>query len=331
MKNLTNSNWQKRLVFAAIAITVLIFGASFEVAAQTEIQYNVLYECPRSPHNFKVLSCPNEKYCEALGVNQYTPSASYKFEINKSSLIEVFEQGGCKVGGKPLQWGKNTSPPKDKPQGDEPQRAGNKPAQTGRFKVGDRVLASPMAMGAEEYFEKCTVIKDMMIAEGADSYQVLCDDPKGGIGTKAYVKVPFIKAWANAEPPPTAPECQFNEPPGIVSKTAMPSAGLFQRVLFERYRDTANGLKTGITFETFQLGASYVNRLTGKGLMHDGAPQGATINPVKTKFILCVRHTDSTLRTVYEAQYSCFKDKFGDWICPNSALKLSESVRLPNK
>ena len=181
------------------------------------------------------------------------------------------------------------------------------------------------------WFEKCTVIKDMMIAEGADSYQVLCDDPKGGIGSKAYVKIPFIKAWANAEPPPTTPDCPFNEPAGTVSKTAKPSAGLFKRVLFERYRDTANGLKTGITFETFQLGKSYVNRLTGKGLMHDGAPQGATINTVKTKFILCVRHTDSTLRSVYEAQYSCFKDRFGDWLCPNDALKVSESVRLPNK
>ena len=324
MKNQT----KHPLVFAVLAI-VFLAAAYSDVAAQTAIQFDVLYECPRFPHNFKVLSCPSEKFCEALGVNKYTPSASYKFEIYRSSIIEVFEQGGCKVDGKPLVWGNNTTPPNNNPPNDLPQTPGNKPAQTGRFKVGDRVLASPAAMIEDDWFEKCTVIKDMMIAEGADSYRVLCDDPKGGIGRESYVKVPFIKARANAEPPPAAPECQFNEPAGTVSKTAKPSAGLFKRVLFERYRDMANGLKTGITFETFQLGKSYVNRLTGKGLMHDGAPQGATINSVKTKFILCVRHTDSTLRTVYEAQYNCFKDNFGDWICPNSALKLSESVRLP--
>ncbi len=321
---------RRNVVIATIAAFAFLFTAQFEVAAQSEFQYNVLYKCPSNPHNFKILECSNETNCQALGVNMYTPSASYKFEIRKSSIIELFKAGGCKVGGKPLKWS-DTAPPAGNGQ-NNPQRTDEKKnVQTGRFKVGDRVLASPAAMIADDWFEKCTVIKDMMIAEGADSYRVLCDDPKGGIGRESYVKVPFIKAWANAEPPPTAPECQFNEPAGTVSKTAKPSSGLFQRVLFERYRDTANGLKTGITFETFQLGKSYVNRLTGKGLLHDGAPQGATINPIKTKFILCVRHTDGTLRTVYEVQYNCFKDNFGDWICPNSALKLSESVRLPNK
>ena len=84
MKKETSLSWQTQLLFATIATVAVLFGAQIEVAAQTEIQYGVLYECPRSPHNFKVLSCPNEKYCEAEGVNKYTPSANYKFEIDKS-------------------------------------------------------------------------------------------------------------------------------------------------------------------------------------------------------------------------------------------------------
>ena len=36
-----------------------------------EIQYNALYECPRFPHNFKVLSSPNEKNYLVLHVNLY--------------------------------------------------------------------------------------------------------------------------------------------------------------------------------------------------------------------------------------------------------------------
>lgn len=52
----------------------------------------------------------------------------------------------------------------------------------------------------EDWFEKCTVVKDMMIAEGSDSYRVLSDDPKGGIGAESSIRVPFIKAWANATP-----------------------------------------------------------------------------------------------------------------------------------
>jgi hypothetical protein len=178
-------------------------------------------------------------------------------------------------------------------------------------------------------WENSTIVRDMMAEEGADSYQVLIDEPKGGKGTLAYVPTKFIRA--GAPPPPATPECEFNEPAGKSSKTSKPTAETFKRVIFERYRDTSNGRKVGITFETFQLGKSYVNRLTNNGLMHDGAPQGAMIYPVKTKFIFCDRHTDSTVRTIYDAQYNCFKDRFGEWICPNSALKLSESIFLPNK
>jgi len=326
----TKSHWQS-VVFAAIATFSCLFAVKSEVAAQTEIQYNVLYECPRWPHNFKVLSCPNEKFCEALGVNKYTPSASHKFEIYKSSLIEVFEPGGCKVDGKPLEWGKKTTPLQNNPQNKELQTAKDKPAQTGRFKVGDRVLASPAALKEEEYFEKCTVIKDYMITEGADAYRVRCDHPKGGIGSEAIVKVPYIKVWANAAPPPATPGCTFNEPAGAVSKNSKPSASLFQRVIYERYRDNAKGRKVGITYQTFQPGKSFVNRLTNSGLQHDGAPQGATIHTVKTKYIFCDRHTDSTIRWVMEAQYSCFKDNFGDWVCPSDSSKIVEQIYLPNK
>jgi hypothetical protein len=330
MKKGTNSNW-KAIGLAAIATVALLFAAQLEVAAQTELQYNVLYECPRSPHNFKVLNCPNDKDCEALGVNKYTPTASYKFELAKSSIIDVLKQGGCKVDGKPLEWGQNIAPPENKPQNKLPQTAEMKPVQAGRFKVGDRVLASTMSMGEDKYFEKCTVIKDYMKTEGYDTYRVRCDSPDGGIGQEANVKVPYIRVWANAAPPPATPDCQFSEPTGTVSKASRPSVELFKRVIYERKVATSNGRKVGITFEAFQLGKSYVNRLTNNGLMHDGAPQGATIYTVKTKYIFCDRYTDSTIRWVMEAQYSCFKDNFGDWVCPSDSLKIIEQVYLPNK
>ncbi|MGI8543197.1 MAG: hypothetical protein ACR2MD_06910 [Aridibacter sp.] len=55
------------------------------------------------------------------------------------------------------------------------------------------------------------------------------------------------------------------------------------------------------------------------------------IDPVKTKFSYCDRYTDSTIRWGYDAQYSCFKDKFGDWVCPSDATKITEQIYLPNK
>ena len=309
-----------------------LFTSQSETAAQTQIQFNQLYECPRFPHNFKVLSSPNEKDYRILFVNLYTPTASFEDEMLKTHITDAIKLGGCKLGGKPILAEKDT-PPEQKNEANNDQTAAteNIKVQTGRFKVGDRVLASPASMKDEDWFEKCTVIKDMMIAEGSDAYRVLCDDPKGGIGKEYYVKVPFIKTWANAEPPVTAPECQFDVPAEIVTKTSKPTAETFKRVIYDRLAATSNKRKIGTTFETFQLGKSYVNRLTGGGLMHDGAPQGATIYPVKTRFIYCDRHTDSTVRWIYDAQYNCFKDAFGEWVCPNSALKLSEPIYLPNK
>jgi hypothetical protein len=128
----------------------------------------------------------------------------------------------------------------------------------------------------------------------------------------------------------TTGDCSFNEPGGTVSKTAKASEALFKRVIFEQYRDKSNGRKVGLTYQTFQIGKSYVNRLTNNGLLHDGAPQGATIYAIKTKFTFCDKYTDSTIRWGYTAQYSCFKDKFGDWVCPSDSTKITEQTYLPN-
>jgi len=125
--------------------------------------------------------------------------------------------------------------------------------------------------------------------------------------------------------------CSFGAPAGKNSPKSKPSAELFKRVIFDFYEGTANGRKVGIVYQTFTLGKTYVNRLTNAGLLHDGAPQGATIYTVKTKFKYCDQYTDSTIRWGYDAQYSCFKDKFGEWVCPSDATKITEQTYLPNK
>lgn len=331
MKKQTKSNWQA-IVFAAIATVAFLFATQLEVAAQTDIQFDALYNCPASSmYNFKVLECASEKYCNVFFTNS-SPEGGFKSEIYKSRILDAFKAGGCTINGKPLASVQNTAPQVNNAKNNQQQTQENKKAQTGRFKVGDRVLASPMALKEDEHFEKCTVIKDYMITEGADAYRVRCDDPKGGIGQEANVGVPFIKVWANAAPPPATPDCPFNEPAGTVAKTSKPSAALFQRVIYEWQVATANGRKVGITYQTFQLGKPFVNRLTNNGLLHDGAPQGATIYPLKTKYLFCDQHTDSTIRWVIESQFACFKDKFGDWVCPvDSVPKYLEQIYLPNK
>lgn len=316
------------------AVLMFTFAASASVAAQSAIQFNRLYNCPKSSmYNFKVLECANEQNCQVAFYAGYEPNLtfSYKSDVYKSRINEAFGAGGCTIDGKPLEAEKESAPPpKDNVNNRTTEEA--KPAQTGRFKVGERVLASPVALKDEKYFEKCTVVQDMLAVEGYDSYQVLCDDPQGGIGRKSYVKVPYIKAWAGATAAPATPECPFNEPPGTITKTSKPVAATFQRVIYDWKKSASENRQIGITYQTFVVGKPFVNRLTGSGLMHDGAPQNATIYPVKTKYLFCDKYTDSTIRWLVESQFACFKDKFGEWVCPvDSVPKYLEQIYLPNK
>ncbi len=122
--------------------------------------------------------------------------------------------------------------------------------------------------------------------------------------------------------------CDFEEPVGTVSKDSEPSERLFKRLIYETYRDKANGRKVSISYQSFQLGESYINRLRKNVNSHDGAPESAVIHTVRTKFILCESYTDSTIRWVYDAQYSCFKDRFGEWVCPSDSTRILEQTYL---
>ena len=333
MKNLKTN--RHKFIYAALTALTFLFALQIRIAAQTGLQFNALYNCPKSSmYNFKVLECANEQNCQVAFYTGYEPNLtfSYKADVYKSRITDALNAGGCTINGKPLEAIKTDAPQNDVEKADNQPTRENGKTNAGRFKVGDRVLASPAALKEEKYFEKCTVIKDMMAAEGYDSYRVLCDDPKGGIGRESYVKVPFIKAWANAEPPPATPECPFNEPPGTVSKTSKPTSETFKRVIYDWKKATADGRQIGITFQIFELGKPFVNRLTNNGLLHDGAPQGATIYPIKTKYLFCDKYTDSTIRWLVESQFACFKDKFGEWVCPvDSVPNYIEQIYLPNK
>jgi hypothetical protein len=143
----------------------------------------------------------------------------------------------------------------------------------------------------------------------------------------------------NATPEPNLSECSFDPPGTKVSKTAPASAQLFKRVIYDWFAldvkegGTTNPLKVGITFLEFQLGKSFVNRIyvdpgTGAHRLHDGAPTGAMIYPVKTKYIQCGAYRDSIERQVVQENFACFKDKFGDWVCPTDSVRQILETKL---
>jgi hypothetical protein len=128
----------------------------------------------------------------------------------------------------------------------------------------------------------------------------------------------------------TSTSCASVAPPGKVTRNAKPSAALFKRVIYERYRMMDKGRPVGMNFTAFRLERSYVNRLTNNGLLHDGAPRNATVYRYKTNYTHCVKYTDSIIRwDVTDAYYSCFKDKAGDWACTSEGERNKKQSYLP--
>lgn len=137
-------------------------------------------------------------------------------------------------------------------------------------------------------------------------------------------------------------ECPMNQPSGKVTKTSTASTQLFQRVIYEKMAAKVNEKsisapkQIGLTFMEFEMGKVYKNTLTRGGIgdqrLHDGAPVGAMIYPVKTKYVKCELYDRSITRWVIQQNFACFKDRFGDWVCPTDSVpKFLEQKSIPIK
>lgn len=326
MKKQTKSSWQNT-TFIVIASVAFVFALCCQARAQ-KVKFNVgdKVECDQTQTGRweKGTILPYSEYDDPAKANYYRFSSDRYPSEDEGRICPVKFL-------RLLNTAASKENPREQPNEETPANK-QKPNETkaGRFKVGDRVSACASQLdNSPDCWKNGTIIKDLMAEQGGDNYQVLVDDPKGGKGYPFYVPSKYVRG--GAPPAPATPDCPFNEPTGSGGKNARPSAETFKRVIFEYYKAAAAGRPLGITYETFQLGRSYANRLTNNGLLHDGAPQGAMIYTVKTKFTQCQKYSDSTTRTIYDAEYSCFKDKFGEWVCPSDKTKISDPIYLPNK
>ena len=139
---------------------------------------------------------------------------------------------------------------------------------------------------------------------------------------------------------PGGDECPMNEPPGKVTKTAPASAQLFKRVIYETMAFDGNSSrgpkKLGLTFVEFEMGKAFRNTLTnnriGDRRLHDGAPVGAIIHPVKTKYMRCELYDTYIRGYVRQHNFVCFKDRRGDWVCEfDGGFKTLETKEIPLK
>lgn len=80
------------------------------------------------------------------------------------------------------------------------------------------------------------------------------------------------------------------------------------------------------------MGAAYKNVFSGRKLLHDGLPQGATVYPMKTRYAVCAEGTlGFNKKMLIETCFACAKDKFGEWTCGAGcgAKKILEQHSVP--
>jgi hypothetical protein len=140
-----------------------------------------------------------------------------------------------------------------------------------------------------------------------------------------------------------APEdgsCPMTAPPGSVTRRSPATAATFKRVIYDDMAAKVNDRaisapkQIGLTFLEFQMGGAYKNTLSanriGDRRLHDGAPVGAMIYPVKTKYIRCELYDREISRYVRQTNYACFKNSQGEWDCPvDSTTKTLERSTIP--
>jgi hypothetical protein len=128
-------------------------------------------------------------------------------------------------------------------------------------------------------------------------------------------------------------DCPMGFPQGSVTKSSPPTAATFKRVIYDgeaiRINDTISAPKAiGLTFLSFQMEKAYENTLTstrfGDKRLYDGAPQGETIYPIKTRELMCERVGTQIRRRVADVSRNCFKNRNGNWTCPGRTTKTLE-------
>lgn len=198
------------------------------------------------------------------------------------------------------------------------------------FKVGDRVeVDSIMASDAKDSRWKKATVKTVDLKNRR--YVVMLDDFNEMSVLIRPGKV-WIRPLNDGSLTPEYATCEFHKNYKKVSNTAPPSAELFKSVIFEWFNSINRYQDFGLVFVDFRMGSPFKNRARGNGRKDvDPAPVSATIHPLKTKLIFCEKDINSTFRTEWINEYSCYKSQFGEWVCKNGAPQNNKRTSFPNK
>jgi len=219
-----------------------------------------------------------------------------------------------------------------------------------KYKVGDHVEFSlnGACLGAPYSIPTKGTIRQVNVDYRMNYVMDLDPEPNKSpktVSRPIYTQDCGFRMLGGAAPAATQYNCPLEPPAGPVSKTSAGSALVFQRVIYDAAKEAeathADVLRVGMSFQVFEFGQPYINKIAGGGLrqdaslhllMHDGAPENATIYPVKVRYTRCIQRPTWKQLWVIEQNRDCFKNRFGDWACPvgTGDTKYLTQVDLPN-
>lgn len=208
----------------------------------------------------------------------------------------------------------------------------NATAQTQIFKVGDRVLVSPSALKGEEYWQQCTVIRELKY----NSYGVKCDPRAAGqIGLEYNVTPGWIKPLSKAEdhgalPPPGKAnvakdgtvagdrpfvDCNVQQKKAKNGDSIPPElAKLLIQCLWEKPSAPGGDGAQTVDIDSMDIGRSrkwVYQQDMGRGI----ADLDTRVWPIDVKWIWKTHYRTRTHVIVAEDIFNCYVDAFSKWSC----------------
>jgi len=224
------------------------------------------------------------------------------------------------------------------------------------FKVGDRVMVSPLSLKDEKYWRPGTVTEVHNFVP-KKAYSVTCDPQSPGDHSNSFLVnqdwIRPLKEQKNTEAGNKNNQPVNNQPQAKAAnqnqnnKVACPSsdpdskgATAFERSIrgairvgFERTPQLNEDGRVTITFQDVNIGQSHAWRQLEDPI----DAKGKTIYEVRSTFTTCTDYTRRIELTKRERAFACYKNNTGEWVCEvvaatNTNIKdQTKSIDKPNK
>lgn len=208
------------------------------------------------------------------------------------------------------------------------------------FKIGDRVLVSPLSLKDDKYWRPGT-ITEVHNYSGRYAYSITCDpETKNGSASSFLVNEDWVKPLevkdekvkrddnspkqtgiqhttqtntAQKQNDPVA--CPSSDPDSNGKNALEQSIRGAIRTGFEREPQAGMDGRVTVTFQNLSIGQSHAYRI----YEDPNEAKGKAIYPVRATFTTCTDYNRRIVVLKRERAFSCYKNTAGEWVCDVTA------------